>query len=147
MPGGFPWLDERPVVEQAAPYVALFSAGMLFAATFLPRASNAPLYWFVLFWLLLLVVALQFMTARGIDYVNWPRLNPLTENIFYEGPGYYSGRKGRAGVKGLSGKNMKKTVRGKVAASGPVGQVPIGTSPAGATGVAPTLTSVQQRRV
>ena len=31
---------------------------------------------------------------HGIEYVNWPRLQPLTDVIYYEGPGFRSGRKG-----------------------------------------------------
>lgn len=153
--GGDPWLDERPVAEQAVPYVAIFAAGMITAAAVLPRTSTAPLFWFVALWLVLLGAAVRFMAARGIDYVNWPRLAPLTDNIFYEGPGYYSGRKGRAGVKGLAGKNMKKTTRGSTVAptitarptatAATQTSAPAYTSPAGATGVAPTLTSAQQR--
>lgn len=49
-----------------------------------------------------------YIIIHGIDYVSWPRLNPPTEVIYYNGPGYRSGHHG----KGLNGKDepaWKKT--------------------------------------
>lgn len=80
----------------------------------------------------------QYIVARGLFYVNWSRLNKPDEAIYYgeleqhpfrayhftdlciaatEGPGLYSGRKGRLGVKGKYGLNMKRTDRLSVAES------------------------------
>jgi len=39
------------------------------------------------------------MMVHGISYVSWPRLNPLTHIIYYDGPGFRSARHGM-GVKG-----------------------------------------------
>lgn len=39
------------------------------------------------------------MIVHGIEYVAWPRLNPLTDIIYYNGPGYRSAHHG----KGLGG--------------------------------------------
>ena len=55
-------------------------------------------YYFVL-WFALFGLAMIFMIIHGIDYVSWPRLNPLTDIIYYTGPGYRSGHHG----KGLGG--------------------------------------------
>ena len=34
------------------------------------------------------------MFVHGIQYVSWPRLIPLTDVIYYNGPGYRSARHG-----------------------------------------------------
>ena len=39
-------------------------------------------------------VSLAFIFVHGIDYVNWPRLQPLTDIIYYDGPGYRAHRHG-----------------------------------------------------
>ena len=44
-------------------------------------------------------VSLAFIFLHGIDYVNWPRLQPLTDIIYYDGPGYRSAHHG----KGIAG--------------------------------------------
>lgn len=50
-------------------------------------------------WFTLFALALIFMIIHGVDYVSWPKLNPLTDVIYYNGPGYRSGHHG----KGLGG--------------------------------------------
>ena len=39
-------------------------------------------------------ISLAFIFVHGIDYVNWPRLQPLTDIIYYDGPGYRAHRHG-----------------------------------------------------
>lgn len=34
------------------------------------------------------------MFIHGIEYVSWPRLNPLTDLIYYNGPGFRSAHNG-----------------------------------------------------
>lgn len=46
-------------------------------------------------WFILLSLSLVFIFAHGLEYVNWPRLLPLTDIIYYDGPGFRSGAKGR----------------------------------------------------
>jgi hypothetical protein len=41
-----------------------------------------------------------FITERGLEYVAWPTLNRPEETMYYDGPGYSSGRHGRAAVPG-----------------------------------------------
>lgn len=42
-----------------------------------------------------LVAAFYYITAHGVDYVAWPRLQPLSDTINYSGKGFSSGRRGR----------------------------------------------------
>lgn len=42
------------------------------------------------------------MIIHGIDYVSWPRLTPVTDIIYYDGPGFRSAHHG----KGFGGKNQ-----------------------------------------
>jgi hypothetical protein len=37
----------------------------------------------------------MFIFIHGIDYVSWPRLLPPTDVIYYNGPGFRSGNKGK----------------------------------------------------
>lgn len=51
-------------------------------------------YYFFL-WFTVLALALVFIFAHGVEYVNWPRLVPLTGSIYYNGPGFRSANKGK----------------------------------------------------
>ena len=42
-----------------------------------------------------MAVAGYYLVAHGIDYVAWPRLQPLTDTINYSGKGFFSGQHGR----------------------------------------------------
>ena len=44
---------------------------------------------------MLLSLCLAFILVHGVDYVSWPRLVPLTNIIYYNGPGYRSGHHGK----------------------------------------------------
>lgn len=44
---------------------------------------------------MLLSGSMYYLVQHGIDYVAWPRLNPLTDTIHYSGKGTFSGRHGR----------------------------------------------------
>ncbi|KAG6869151.1 hypothetical protein C0993_012250 [Termitomyces sp. T159_Od127] len=71
--------DARPLITRSVPAIALFSLFMICAGLTLPRTS----------------AALLFMFVNGIDYVSWPRLIPLTDIIYYNGPGFRSGNHGK----------------------------------------------------
>ena len=43
----------------------------------------------------MLVISLVYILANGVDYVNWPRLIPLTDAIEYTGSGSGSTKHGR----------------------------------------------------
>jgi hypothetical protein len=58
------------------------------------------LYYFLL-WFILLAITITFILVHGIDYVAWPKLNPPTEAIHYQGPGFRSGHHGK-GIRGRS---------------------------------------------
>ena len=57
-------------------------------------SADYSLFYYFLLWFSLAAVALLFIFIHGIDYVNWPRLQPLTDIIYYDGPGFRSARKG-----------------------------------------------------
>lgn len=115
---GLPHPDQRALLVRAMPWVFLFSLVMIFASLILPRhtaaqvasmagesagqavkkaAISTHVYFFSL-WLVVAVGSAQFMVSRGLDYVAWPTLNRPDETIFYDGPGFKSGAKGRTGV-------------------------------------------------
>jgi hypothetical protein len=50
-------------------------------------------YYFIL-WFLLAGLAFTVITTYGISYVRWPLMLPLTDIIYYEGPGFRSARNG-----------------------------------------------------
>lgn len=56
------------------------------------------------------------MFAHGVSYVSWPRLNPLTDVVNYDGPGFVGKRRGR-GLRFLAsvGKSGRTTGTGRSA--------------------------------
>ncbi|KAI0786098.1 SacI homology domain-containing protein [Abortiporus biennis] len=88
-------VDRRPLIIRAMPYVLWFSVFMIFAGLTLPRTSDYSLFYYFLLWFSLVAVSLLFIFIHGIEYVNWPRLLPLTDIIYYEGPGFRSGHNGK----------------------------------------------------
>ncbi|RPD81689.1 hypothetical protein L226DRAFT_527952 [Lentinus tigrinus ALCF2SS1-7] len=87
-------VDTRPLILRAPPYVLFFSLFMICAGLTLPRTSDYSLFYYFLLWFTLAAVSLLFIFLHGIDYVNWPRLLPLTDIIYYDGPGYRAARHG-----------------------------------------------------
>ncbi|KAH0537175.1 hypothetical protein FGG08_006000 [Glutinoglossum americanum] len=74
------FVDRRPVLIQAVPYLLAASLFMISVATFtrrLPDAATLPLRIFVIFWFVVGIWCLQFIYSHGMLYVNWPKLNPL----------------------------------------------------------------------
>ncbi|SNX81489.1 probable SAC1 - recessive suppressor of secretory defect [Melanopsichium pennsylvanicum] len=137
---GLPHPDQRALLVRAMPWVLLFALSMLFASLVLPRHTAAQtlasvggggaadalgksstlshVYFFSL-WLVVAMGAFQFMVSRGLNYVAWPTLNRPDETIFYDGPGFKSGAKGRSGAvnpfKGGAQMNPKGAVKAKAA--------------------------------
>jgi hypothetical protein len=56
--------------------------------------SDYSLVYYFLLWFFILAATLTFMVIHGVQYVAWPRLNPLTSVIYYDGPGFRSARNG-----------------------------------------------------
>lgn len=60
------------------------------------------------------MLSLAFIYVHGMEYVAWPRLNPLTDIINYDGPGMKAKGKGR-GIVGLTqfakGKTKQSNMR------------------------------------
>lgn len=57
-------------------------------------ATDYSLHYYFIFWLIIAAAAWTVIVAHGIDYVNWPRLNPPVDVIYYEGPGFRKHRHG-----------------------------------------------------
>jgi len=91
--------DPRPLITRSMPAIASFSLFMICAGLTLPRTSDYSLFYYFLLWFFLFAVAMVFILIHGIEYVAWPRLNPPTDIVYYNGPGYRSGHHG----KGLNG--------------------------------------------
>ncbi|KIJ45625.1 hypothetical protein M422DRAFT_166497 [Sphaerobolus stellatus SS14] len=87
-------IDDRPFHVRSMPYILSFSIFMVFAGLTLPRTSDYSLVYYFTIWFSLIIFSLGFIFLHGISYVSWPRLNPPLEAIYYEGPGYRSGRRG-----------------------------------------------------
>ncbi|KAJ9297532.1 hypothetical protein DTO271G3_4307 [Paecilomyces variotii] len=72
------FVDRRPVIIQAIPYVLAASIFMVTVATFtrqLPYSASWPLRLFIIFWIIIGAWCLRFVLAHGMLYVNWPKLN------------------------------------------------------------------------
>ena len=73
------FVDKRPLVVQAVPYVLAAMLFIFFIFLLTPRAAEAKTVWPIrLFVLLCLAVAgwsAQFVYSNGALYVNWPKLN------------------------------------------------------------------------
>ncbi|KAJ9241419.1 putative phosphoinositide phosphatase [Paecilomyces variotii] len=72
------FVDRRPVIIQAIPYVLAASIFMVTLATFtrqLPDSASWPLRLFIIFWIIIGAWCLRFVLAHGMLYVNWPKLN------------------------------------------------------------------------
>lgn len=123
------------------PPLAFFSGFMICAGMTLPRTSGKlssrennrqlfnfsqdySLFYYFMLWITLLTVSVGFVIVHGIDYVSWPRLLPLTDIIFYTGPGFRSGHHGK-GVKGVPLGSLLK--RGKTRDAGDVPLATLGS--------------------
>jgi len=94
--------DTRPLLVRFMPSVVAWSLFMMCCGLTLPR-SSAPMKYWMFIWGTLLAVALTFIFIHGIYYVSWPLLNPLTDVIHYDGPGFRSKTRGRGlGISGRS---------------------------------------------
>lgn len=61
----------------------------------LSQAAAYSLLYFNIFWSSFVILSLVYILGHGIEYVAWPRLNPPTDFLFYDGPGFKTGSKGR----------------------------------------------------
>ncbi|KAG8993274.1 hypothetical protein FRB90_000734 [Tulasnella sp. 427] len=83
--------DTRPLRVRSMPYVAFFALLLMGSAL---SFSGAPGY-IIATCALVFAVSLFYIFSHGIEYVNWPKLNPPIESIFYEGPGFKTVQHGR----------------------------------------------------
>lgn len=61
--------------------------------TFLP--TDYSLFYYFVLWMTLVALSLIFIFIHGIEYVNWPKLLPLSDIVHYDGPGFRSGHNGK----------------------------------------------------
>lgn len=61
------------------------------------------LVYYFMIWLSFASLSLLYIFMHGVHYVSWPRLNPPVEAIYYNGPGFRSGRKGLGSLSTRSG--------------------------------------------
>ncbi|KAI9762822.1 MAG: hypothetical protein M4579_000175 [Chaenotheca gracillima] len=74
------FVDRRPLLIQAIPYLLVASLFMVTIGAFsrrLPDAAVLPIRIFVLVWFAVGLYCLRFIYTHGMLYVNWPKLNPL----------------------------------------------------------------------
>ncbi|KAE8253923.1 hypothetical protein A4X13_0g3609 [Tilletia indica] len=107
-----PHVDARTVVVKTMPWVFLLSVFMLICTFVFPRSetmiSGVKL---ATFWIVLASGSFWYITDRGLEYVAWPTLNRPNDIMFYDGPGYSSGRYGRGAVTGHWGGASNKPTR------------------------------------
>ncbi|KIP01492.1 hypothetical protein PHLGIDRAFT_113019 [Phlebiopsis gigantea 11061_1 CR5-6] len=119
--------DRRPLVTRAMPYALWFSVFMIFAGLTLPRTSDYSLFYYFLFWFVWVAVSLTFIIVHGIEYVNWPRLLPLSDIVFYDGPGFRSGNHGKGfGIPPLDPVRDEKAYAKRRRAGSRLGEVEMG---------------------
>ncbi|KAK1229807.1 Phosphoinositide phosphatase sac1 [Marasmius sp. AFHP31] len=101
--------DPRSLVVRSMPAIASFSTFMICAGMTLPRTSDYSLLYYFILWFALLALSVAFIFIHGILYVSWPRLIPLTDTIYYDGPGFRSARHGMglSGEMSIGGKSAK----------------------------------------
>ena len=89
--------------------------------------ADYSLFYYFLFWFVWLATSLTFIIVHGIEYVNWPRLLPLSDIVFYDGPGFRSGNHGKGfGIPPLDPVRDEKAYAGRRRAGSRLGEVEMG---------------------
>ncbi|OBT50440.1 hypothetical protein VE04_08512 [Pseudogymnoascus sp. 24MN13] len=73
------FVDRRPVIIQAVPYVLAFAVFFVLLGIFtirLPESAVLPLRLFTIFWFIVGGLSASFIFKNGMLYVNWPKLIP-----------------------------------------------------------------------
>ncbi|KAK0530681.1 Phosphoinositide phosphatase sac1 [Tilletia horrida] len=110
--GKVPHVDARAVVVRSMPLVLAFSLIMFICSLVVPRRKEAISGTkLATFWIVVASFALWYIVDRGLEYVAWPTLNRPNEVMYYDGPGYSSGRYGRGAVTGHWGVASNKPTR------------------------------------
>ena len=96
--------DERPWLVRLMPWLFVLSLFFI-ASSFLLDAEPVRPYkvesvfpLFPVVWAALAILSLVYIWQHGVLYVGWPTLNRPVALINYDGPGYYSGLRGRKGT-------------------------------------------------
>lgn len=74
-----PFIDPRPVIVQAMPYISLSSAIIIATALVFPRKDTPFIInrLFTLIWILIFLYSSRFIVSHGLQYVCWPKLCAL----------------------------------------------------------------------
>ncbi|KMP07004.1 synaptojanin-2 [Coccidioides immitis RMSCC 2394] len=78
------FVDRRPIIIQAIPYILAASVFMVLVAIFsrrLPDSAAWPIRLFLIFWMAVAAWCLRFIYSHGMLYVNWPKLNTPTAAV------------------------------------------------------------------
>ena len=92
--------------------------------------SDYSLFYYFLLWFTVFTLSIVFIFAHGIEYVNWPRLLPLSDIVHYDGPGFRSGHKGKGlGIAAFDSRSAKPLVATKTRrrAPGKLEEIEMGT--------------------
>jgi len=93
--------DKRALLVRAMPYVLLLSVLVVLFGLLAPLGdSDSSRRALTATAVVVAATSFYFITERGLEYVAWPTLNRPEETMYYDGPGYSSGRHGRAAVPG-----------------------------------------------
>ena len=101
-----PYVDARAWPVRLMPWLLATSLLFVLLSLVLPPAEPrpfqlpgiGPVRLFPVFWGLVAAACLVYIWERGLQYVAWPTLNRPEKVMFYDGPGYYSGLRGRRGL-------------------------------------------------
>lgn len=104
--GNVPHVDARAWPVRLMPWLLATSLLFVLLSLVLPPAEPrpfqlagiGPVRLFPVFWGLVAAACLVYIWERGLQYVAWPTLNRPEKVMFYDGPGYYSGLRGRRGL-------------------------------------------------
>lgn len=74
-----PFVDPRPVIVQAMPYISLSSAIIVATALLFPRKDTPFIInrLFTVLWVLVFAYSTKFIMSHGLQYVSWPKLCAL----------------------------------------------------------------------
>ena len=76
----------------------------------------------------LVVLSVVFIFIHGIEYVNWPKLLPLSDIVHYDGPGFRSGHNGKGmGIPALDSRSASRVAAQHKRALSKLEEIEMGT--------------------
>jgi phosphatidylinositol 4-phosphatase len=72
--------------------------------------SDYSLFYYFVLWFTLMLLSVLFILAHGMDYVSWPKLVPMDDVLYYDGPGKRYGNAGKGiKIEALSSRRVGKS--------------------------------------